>query len=218
MIIIITLIIIIIIVVKSRWGLRVTPIMGAIAVFMIIFFMTDPPRGKADGSHLKPTSPVSDVRALGRNKSFVLSTIAFTCVTYCAGAMMWWGPNFAYAGFNKNSYSLPSRFLSSSFSQFYLHFIWYFYMFPLPLQYLYLLSRLSYFYFYIPIPLYSDQIRSFCTLSDPFLLSPLTRQIPANSFDTRILPLITPTLSYSYFYTPIPSYSHLYTQTRSYSY
>ncbi|XP_023325518.1 protein spinster [Eurytemora carolleeae] len=81
-----------------RWGLRVTPIMGAIAVFMIIFFMTDPPRGKADGSHLKPTSPVSDVRALGRNKSFVLSTIAFTCVTYCAGAMMWWGPNFAYAG------------------------------------------------------------------------------------------------------------------------
>ena len=115
MIIRITLIIIIIIV-KSRWGLRVTPIMGAIAVFMIIFFMTDPPRGKADGSHLKPTSPVSDVRALGRNKSFVLSTIAFTCVTYCAGAMMWWGPNFAFAGFNKNSYSILSRLLSSSFS------------------------------------------------------------------------------------------------------
>ena len=41
-----------------RWGLRVTPIMGALAVLAIIFLMTDPPRGKADGSHLKPTSPL----------------------------------------------------------------------------------------------------------------------------------------------------------------
>jgi hypothetical protein len=40
-----------------RWGLRVTPVMGALAVLGIVFLMTDPPRGKADGSHLKPTSP-----------------------------------------------------------------------------------------------------------------------------------------------------------------
>jgi len=81
-----------------RWGLRVTPIMGALAVLAIIFLMTDPPRGKADGSHLKPTSPLRDIRSLACNKSYVLSVVAFTCVTYCAGAMMWWGPNFAYAG------------------------------------------------------------------------------------------------------------------------
>lgn len=81
-----------------RWGLRVTPVMGALAVLGIIFLMTDPPRGKADGSHLKPTSPASDIKSLAKNKSFVLSTVAFTCVTYCAGAMMWWGPNFAFAG------------------------------------------------------------------------------------------------------------------------
>jgi len=81
-----------------RWGLRVTPVMGAIAVFLIIFGMSDPPRGNADGSHLRPTSVVSDLRALGKNKSFVLSTIAFTCVTYSAGALMWWGPQFAFNG------------------------------------------------------------------------------------------------------------------------
>jgi len=81
-----------------RWGLRVTPVMGALAVLAIIFLMSDPPRGKADGSHLQPTSPVNDIKALSRNKSYVLSTIAFTCVTYCAGAIMWWGPNFAFAG------------------------------------------------------------------------------------------------------------------------
>jgi len=81
-----------------RWGLRVTPIMGAVAVLGIIFGMNDPPRGAADGSHLKPSSPISDIRALSKNRSFTLSTIAFTCVTYCAGALMWWGPNFAFVG------------------------------------------------------------------------------------------------------------------------
>jgi len=81
-----------------RWGLRVTPIMGAVAVFMIVFLMVDPKRGQADGSKLKPTSPISDIKALVRNKSFFFSTVAFTCVCYCAGALMWWGPNFAFTG------------------------------------------------------------------------------------------------------------------------
>merc|ERR1719461_1458753 len=81
-----------------RWGLRVTPIMGAVAVLLIIFLLVDPERGAADGSRLKPTSPISDLKALLRNKSFVFSTIAFTCVCYAAGALMWWGPNFAFYG------------------------------------------------------------------------------------------------------------------------
>ena len=81
-----------------RWGLRVTPVMGAVAVFMIVFLMVDPKRGQADGSKLKPTSPISDIKALARNKSFFFSTVAFTCVCYCAGALMWWGPNFAFTG------------------------------------------------------------------------------------------------------------------------
>ena len=65
-----------------RWGLRVTPIMGALAVLLIIFLLVDPERGAADGSRLKPTSPISDLKALLRNKSFMFSTIAFTCVCY----------------------------------------------------------------------------------------------------------------------------------------
>ena len=81
-----------------RWGLRVTPIMGALAVLMIIFLMVDPKRGQADGSKLKPTSPLSDIKALVGNRSYMLSTVAFTCVCYCAGALMWWGPSFAFVG------------------------------------------------------------------------------------------------------------------------
>ena len=32
-----------------RWGLRVTPILGLVAVFFILFLMTDPPRGESEG-------------------------------------------------------------------------------------------------------------------------------------------------------------------------
>jgi hypothetical protein len=32
------------------------------------------------------------------SKSYVLSTIAFTCVTFVAGALAWWGPLFVEAG------------------------------------------------------------------------------------------------------------------------
>ena len=28
------------------------------------------------------------------NKSFVLSTLGFTCVSFCTGALAWWGPKF----------------------------------------------------------------------------------------------------------------------------
>ena len=72
-----------------RWGLRVTPFMGLIAVLGIIFFMEDPPRGSADGSDLRPSSPREDLNALRKNTSFVLSTVAFTCVTFSAGKSDW---------------------------------------------------------------------------------------------------------------------------------
>ena len=72
-----------------RWGLRVTPFMGLIAVLGIIFFMEDPPRGSADGSDLRPSSPREDLNALRKNTSFVLSTVAFTCVTFSAGKSNW---------------------------------------------------------------------------------------------------------------------------------
>ena len=51
--------------------------MGAIAVLAIIFLMTDPPRGKADGSHLKPTSPISDM------KERIFKGPMFTHIVYC---------------------------------------------------------------------------------------------------------------------------------------
>ncbi|XP_059099450.1 protein spinster-like [Tigriopus californicus] len=81
-----------------RWGLRMTPFMGLLAILGVWFVMEDPPRGVSEGAHLRPTSPRVDLNALRKNKSFIFSTIAFTCVTFSAGALMWWGPQFAFYG------------------------------------------------------------------------------------------------------------------------
>ena len=36
--------------------------------------------------------------SLAKNKSFVFSTLAFTCVTFCTGALSWWGPVYIQNG------------------------------------------------------------------------------------------------------------------------
>lgn len=82
-----------------RWGLRVTPVMGLLALALILFLVHDPPRGSSEGGqHLQATSFSSDLRYLLFNKSFVLSTLAFTCVTFVAGALAFWGPIFTKLG------------------------------------------------------------------------------------------------------------------------
>nr|XP_045618545.1 protein spinster-like isoform X2 [Procambarus clarkii] len=82
-----------------RWGLRVTPVMGLVALLLIVFVLREPPRGESEGGqHLQPTSFGSDLKYLFTNKSFILSTLAFTCVTFVAGALAWWGPLFTQLG------------------------------------------------------------------------------------------------------------------------
>jgi len=81
-----------------RWGLRVTPFMGLVAIFLIFLVMKDPPRGQSEGSQLRARSAKQDLKSLASNTSFCLSTIGFTCVAFSVGALMWWGPNFAYYG------------------------------------------------------------------------------------------------------------------------
>jgi len=82
-----------------QWGLRATPVMGIVAVVLIVFCMTDPPRGESEGhQELQAASYSEDLANLAKNKSFVLSTLAFTCVTFCTGALSWWGPIYIQDG------------------------------------------------------------------------------------------------------------------------
>ncbi|XP_035906093.1 protein spinster isoform X3 [Anopheles stephensi] len=81
-----------------QWSLRVTPVLGAIAVALIIM-LRDPERGQSEGTnHIQATSYKTDVAAIVRNPSFMLSTLGFTCVAFVTGALAWWGPKFIHLG------------------------------------------------------------------------------------------------------------------------
>lgn len=48
-----------------QWGLRVTPVMGAVAVLLILFAMEDPARGESEGkSHMRASSWSGDIKNL----------------------------------------------------------------------------------------------------------------------------------------------------------
>ena len=54
-----------------HWGLRVTPIAGAIAVLLILLVIEDPPRGESEGAHLAPTSWWADIRSLCKKYDYI---------------------------------------------------------------------------------------------------------------------------------------------------
>jgi len=82
-----------------HWALRVTPVAGVLAVILILLVMIDPPRGESEGHHdLQAQSYKEDIICLANNKSFVFSTMGFTCVTFCLGALSWFGPDFIRSG------------------------------------------------------------------------------------------------------------------------
>jgi len=82
-----------------QWGLRATPVAGVIAVILIMVFLMDPPRGESEGHQdMQAQTYKEDIVSLAKNKSFVFSTLAFTCVTFCTGALSWWGPAYIQDG------------------------------------------------------------------------------------------------------------------------
>ncbi|XP_015431534.1 PREDICTED: protein spinster [Dufourea novaeangliae] len=83
-----------------QWGLRITPMLGVIAIILLLTVVRDPIRGEREGGvHLTNTAWSSDVKQLLKNPSFMLSTAGFTCVAFVTGALAWWAPTFLQLGF-----------------------------------------------------------------------------------------------------------------------
>ncbi|XP_070938281.1 protein spinster homolog 3 isoform X1 [Macaca nemestrina] len=82
-----------------RWALRIMPCLEAVALILLILLVPDPPRGAAEtqregaagGSR---SSWCEDVRYLGKNWSFVWSTLGVTAMAFVTGALGFWAPKF----------------------------------------------------------------------------------------------------------------------------
>lgn len=81
------------------YSLRVTPILGIVAIVLVLVFIKDPERGNAEGgSNLEPTDWLTDFKEIINTKSFILSTLGFTCVAFVSGALGWHAANFISIG------------------------------------------------------------------------------------------------------------------------
>lgn len=82
-----------------HWALRVTPGLGLIAVLLLLLVVQEPRRGAIEARpehHLQQTSWLTDLRALSKNHSFVLSTFGFTAVAFVTGSLALWAPTFLF--------------------------------------------------------------------------------------------------------------------------
>uniref|UniRef100_H3AK03 Protein spinster homolog 1 n=1 Tax=Latimeria chalumnae TaxID=7897 RepID=H3AK03_LATCH len=82
-----------------HWALRVTPGLGLLAVLLLVLLVREPPRGAVERrseESLVYTSWWTDVRALAKNPSFVLSSLGFTSVAFVTGALALWAPTFLF--------------------------------------------------------------------------------------------------------------------------
>uniref|UniRef100_A0A3P9LGW4 Protein spinster homolog 1 n=1 Tax=Oryzias latipes TaxID=8090 RepID=A0A3P9LGW4_ORYLA len=82
-----------------HWALRVTPGLGLVAVLLLLFVVQEPKRGAVEAraeEQLHRTSWLTDLRALSRNLSFVLSTFGFTAVAFVTGSLALWAPTFLF--------------------------------------------------------------------------------------------------------------------------
>nr|XP_048304629.1 protein spinster homolog 3 isoform X1 [Myodes glareolus] len=95
-----------------RWALRIMPCLDAVALVLLILLVPDPPRGAAE----KPeevavgaprSSWCEDIRYLGRNWSFVFSTLGVTAIGFVTGALGFWAPKFLFEARVVHGLQLP---------------------------------------------------------------------------------------------------------------
>nr|XP_057905804.1 protein spinster homolog 1 [Doryrhamphus excisus] len=82
-----------------HWALRVTPVLGLVAVLLLLLVVQEPKRGaiEARAHHdLQRSSWLMDLRALSGNTSFILSTLGFTAVAFVTGSLALWAPTFLF--------------------------------------------------------------------------------------------------------------------------
>ncbi|XP_036610173.1 protein spinster homolog 3 [Trichosurus vulpecula] len=82
-----------------HWAFRIMPCLEAVALVLLVLLVPDPPLGGAEEQSEAGgprTSWCEDVRYLGKNWSFVWSTLGVTAMAFVMGALGFWVPKFLY--------------------------------------------------------------------------------------------------------------------------
>ncbi|XP_022380469.1 protein spinster homolog 3 isoform X3 [Enhydra lutris kenyoni] len=84
-----------------RWAFRVMPCLEVVALILLMVLVPDPPRGAAEKQEEAAvgdprSSWCEDVSYLGRNWSFVWSTLGVTAIAFVTGALGFWAPKFLF--------------------------------------------------------------------------------------------------------------------------
>ncbi|XP_027424020.2 protein spinster homolog 3 isoform X6 [Zalophus californianus] len=95
-----------------HWAFRVLPCLEAVALILLIALVPDPPRGAAEKQEevamgALRSSWCEDVRYLGRNWSFVWSTLGVTAIAFVTGALGFWAPKFLFEARVVHGLQLP---------------------------------------------------------------------------------------------------------------
>uniref|UniRef100_A0A1I7XIX2 MFS domain-containing protein n=1 Tax=Heterorhabditis bacteriophora TaxID=37862 RepID=A0A1I7XIX2_HETBA len=81
-----------------QWGVRITAILGVICLMLIIVFIEEPERGKAERekgeitAEIVATSYLEDLKALVTNQTYLFSTAGYTAIVFVVGTLTWWAP------------------------------------------------------------------------------------------------------------------------------
>ncbi|WKY09589.1 hypothetical protein Q1695_002167 [Nippostrongylus brasiliensis] len=76
-----------------RWGVS-----GIICLAMIIFYIQEPERGRAErekgeiATKVVNTSYIDDLKSLVKNPTYVFSTAGYTAIVFVVGTLTWWAP------------------------------------------------------------------------------------------------------------------------------
>lgn len=81
-----------------QWGVRVTGVLGIVCLFLIIFFVREPERGRAErekgeiAGSTEATSYWADMKDLLSNATYVTSSLGYTATVFMVGTLAWWAP------------------------------------------------------------------------------------------------------------------------------
>lgn len=91
------------------YALRVTPLLGVVSVLLLMLFLDEPERGQCEEVMPTDNSGIwEDLKYLVSVKSYVWSTVGFTCVCFSTGALAWWAPQFVISAETSLSSGEPS--------------------------------------------------------------------------------------------------------------